>query len=110
MAQAVPDPTQELRRHTQEATPQLPGNDAAAEQPRYALESRRNKLGRSMTVQKELERDLREILQRIVGIADPDKVILFGSAARGDVTPNSDIDLLIIKEGVAHRGRLTRSS
>ena len=63
-----------------------------------------------MTVQKELERDLREILQRIVGIADPDKVILFGSAARGDVTPNSDIDLLIIKEGVAHRGRLTRSS
>jgi predicted nucleotidyltransferase len=60
-----------------------------------------------MTVQKELERDLREILDRIVGIADPDRVVLFGSAARGDATPNSDIDLLIIKEGVAHRGRLT---
>jgi predicted nucleotidyltransferase len=59
-----------------------------------------------MTVQKELERDLREILQRIVGIADPDKVILFGSAARGDVTPNSDIDLLVVKANVPHRGRL----
>jgi len=38
-----------------------------------------------MTVQKELERDLREILDRIVGIADPDRVVLFGSAARGSL-------------------------
>ena len=60
-----------------------------------------------MTVQKELERDLREILKRIVGIADPDRVILFGSAARGEADANSDIDLLVVKANVPHRGRMT---
>ena len=60
-----------------------------------------------MTVEKELERDLREILKRIVGIADPDRVILFGSAARGEADANSDIDLLVVKANVPHRGRLT---
>ena len=58
-----------------------------------------------MTVQKELERDLREILDRIVGIADPDRVVLFGSAARGDATPNSDIDLLVIEDSPLPRHR-----
>jgi len=28
----------------------------------------------------------------------PEKIILFGSAARGKLTPDSDIDLLIIKD------------
>jgi len=29
---------------------------------------------------------------------DPEKIILFGSAARGEIKPESDIDLLIIKK------------
>lgn len=29
----------------------------------------------------------------------PEKIILFGSAARGDMGPDSDIDLFIIKKG-----------
>jgi predicted nucleotidyltransferase len=33
---------------------------------------------------------------RIVRQFDPDKVILFGSYARGDVGPDSDVDLLIV--------------
>ncbi len=39
-----------------------------------------------------------EIVRRIVAVADPDKVILFGSRARGDHRPDSDLDILVIKE------------
>ncbi|MCK4580757.1 MAG: nucleotidyltransferase domain-containing protein, partial [Dehalococcoidia bacterium] len=34
------------------------------------------------------------------------KIILFGSAARGEMGPNSDLDLLIVKSGDYHKGRL----
>ena len=47
------------------------------------------------------------IVRRIVEIAQPDRIILFGSAARGEMGPDSDIDLLVIKAGIADRGRLT---
>lgn len=46
-----------------------------------------------------LEDVLDEIIRRIVKIADPEQVILFGSAVRGTMHENSDIDLLIIKQG-----------
>ncbi len=42
---------------------------------------------------------LNDIVKRIVDVADPEKIILFGSAARGDSGRNSDVDLLIIKDG-----------
>jgi predicted nucleotidyltransferase len=41
---------------------------------------------------------VQEIVQRIVETAQPDKVILFGSRARGDARPGSDFDLLVIKD------------
>ncbi|OGW15981.1 MAG: nucleotidyltransferase [Nitrospirae bacterium GWA2_42_11] len=47
-----------------------------------------------------------EIIRRIVEVANPDKIILFGSAARGQMGPNSDLDLLVVKSGDFHRGRL----
>ena len=50
---------------------------------------------------------LEEVVRRIVQTADPEKIILFGSAARGKAGPESDLDLLIIKAGV-HRRRLAR--
>src|SRR5262245_22367032 len=50
---------------------------------------------------------LSEIIRRIVKVSAPEKIILFGSAARGEMGPNSDIDLLVIKRGRFHRGRLT---
>ena len=34
---------------------------------------------------------------------DPDQVILFGSAARGTMTEDSDIDLLLIRETKGER-------
>ena len=45
---------------------------------------------------------LDEIIRRIVTVADPEQIILFGSAARGGMNENSDIDLLIIKRGSYH--------
>lgn len=40
-------------------------------------------------------------------MAQPERIILFGSAARGEMGPNSDLDLLVIKRG-AHRRRLAQ--
>lgn len=40
---------------------------------------------------------VRDIVRRIVETAQPEKVILFGSRARGDARPNSDFDVLVIK-------------
>ena len=45
------------------------------------------------------QRVLDDVIERIVDVAEPEKIILFGSAARGGMGPNSDIDLLIIKHG-----------
>ena len=53
------------------------------------------------------QRKLKEIIRRIVKVAKPEKIIMFGSAARGRMGPNSDVDLLVIKRGKFHRGRLT---
>jgi len=51
---------------------------------------------------------LEEIVRRIIEVAQPEKIILFGSAARGEMGPNSDVDLLVIKPGI-HRRRLTQA-
>jgi len=50
---------------------------------------------------------LAEIIRRVVEVAQPDRIILFGSAAAGRMGPNSDVDLLVVKGGHYHRGRLT---
>jgi predicted nucleotidyltransferase len=46
---------------------------------------------------------LAEILHRIVPVMHPLRVILFGSAARGEMGPDSDIDLLVIMPDGIHR-------
>lgn len=50
---------------------------------------------------------LAEIVRRIVRVAAPEQILLFGSAARGEASDNSDLDLLVIKSGEFHRGLLT---
>jgi predicted nucleotidyltransferase len=51
---------------------------------------------------------LADIVRRIVDVARPDRIILFGSAARGEMGPDSDIDLLVVKSSVEHRRRLAQ--
>ena len=46
------------------------------------------------------EEAVQEIVRRIVGVCHPERVILFGSAATEEMTPDSDIDLLVIERGV----------
>ena len=46
---------------------------------------------------------LDEMVRRIVQIARPRKIILFGSAARGEMRPDSDLDLLVIMPDGSHR-------
>ena len=49
---------------------------------------------------------LQEIIRRVVEVANPERVILFGSAARGDMKSDSDVDLLVIKDGEYHHGSI----
>jgi len=44
----------------------------------------------------ELEATVAEMVRRIVERFDPERVILFGSRARGDARPDSDVDLLVV--------------
>lgn len=44
-----------------------------------------------------------ETIKRILSVIQPTKVILFGSAARGEMHENSDIDLLIVTPAGTHR-------
>jgi hypothetical protein len=48
-----------------------------------------------------------ELLDRVVAYFHPRRVILFGSAARGDAGPDSDIDLLVVLDDNAPADRLT---
>jgi predicted nucleotidyltransferase len=46
-----------------------------------------------------------EMLERILAVVQPRKVVLFGSASRGEMRANSDIDLLVIVPTGMHRRR-----
>jgi predicted nucleotidyltransferase len=46
---------------------------------------------------------LNEVVRRIVEIAHPRRIILFGSAARGQMGPNSDLDILVVMPDGIHR-------
>ena len=43
-----------------------------------------------------IQKQIREMVERIVHQFMPDKIILFGSHARGSAGPDSDVDLLIV--------------
>ena len=46
---------------------------------------------------------LREIVRRVLSVARPDRIILFGSAATGQMTNDSDLDLLIVEPAPKNR-------
>jgi len=43
-----------------------------------------------------LDADIRLMVRRIVARFKPERVILFGSSARGNARPDSDVDLLVV--------------
>lgn len=47
---------------------------------------------------KQLQREIDSIVEQLVANYQPEKVILFGSVARGDATEESDVDLLVVKK------------
>ena len=59
------------------------------------------------------ERLTAEIVQRILSVARPERIILFGSAVTGQMTADSDIDVLVLEESPpptpAHRTRIRRT-
>jgi predicted nucleotidyltransferase len=63
---------------------------------RRALEGQNERYmkARKKTVSDEI---LEEIVRRIVKAVQPKKIILFGSAAREEMGPDSDLDFLVIK-------------
>ena len=51
---------------------------------------------------------LTEIIQKIVEEAVPEKIILFGSRAKGEQTKDSDYDICVLKKGVFHKRKLAQ--
>ena len=50
------------------------------------------------------EQIIQQAVQRVVQIAAPSRVIVFGSHARGDANDGSDLDLLVVEPEVANVG------
>jgi predicted nucleotidyltransferase len=48
---------------------------------------------------------IEEIIGRILAVTQPERIILFGSAARGEMTPDSDIDLIVLKKAAPANSR-----
>lgn len=49
---------------------------------------------------------LNKIISAILKVIVPDKIILFGSQARGNAKPESDYDILIIKSGIENASKV----
>ena len=51
-----------------------------------------------------MEKEIKDITQQIIDKYHPEKIILFGSAVRGELGPDSDADFLIIKKNTPYYG------
>ena len=46
---------------------------------------------------------VQEIVRQILSVATPDRIIIFGSAATGEMTRDSDIDILVVERNPGDR-------
>ncbi|MBI3090708.1 MAG: nucleotidyltransferase domain-containing protein [Candidatus Tectomicrobia bacterium] len=51
---------------------------------------------------------LDELVRRIVEAVHPHRIVLFGSAARGQMGPHSDLDVLVVMPDGVHRRQTAR--
>jgi predicted nucleotidyltransferase len=51
------------------------------------------------------EDTIRQAVATLVAAANPQRIVLFGSHARGDARPDSDLDFLVVEKEVPHRAR-----
>lgn len=51
---------------------------------------------------------IRELVQRIVDAVQPKRIILFGSAAREQLGPDSDLDVLVVMPDGTYRRRTAK--
>ncbi len=51
------------------------------------------------------DRLLGEVVRRVRQVGDPERIVLFGSLARGDAGSSSDLDILILEESDLPRHR-----
>ncbi|KAF0206005.1 MAG: hypothetical protein FD173_479 [Gallionellaceae bacterium] len=49
------------------------------------------------------ESTIQQAVDRLVAAANPSKIILFGSYARGDATEDSDLDLMVVEREVPNK-------
>jgi predicted nucleotidyltransferase len=52
---------------------------------------------------------IEELVHRIVEVACPRRIVLFGSAARGAMRTDSDLDVLVVVSETSHRRRTAQS-
>lgn len=62
-----------------------------------------------MATARDLEADLDWLVGRIRDGYEPEKIILFGSLARGETHEDSDIDLIIVKDTGASYGERVKA-
>ena len=49
------------------------------------------------------EETIRNAIDRLIGVAKPQKIYLFGSYARGDAREQSDLDFLVVERALRNR-------
>lgn len=54
-------------------------------------------------IKKYFQEEIKRITNQVIKNYQPQKIILFGSAARGDFNENSDVDMLIVKDAPGRR-------
>jgi predicted nucleotidyltransferase len=55
-----------------------------------------------------MRNSLSEIIERIAEEADPDRIILFGSRAKGKNKSGSDYDICVLKKGIKHKRKFAQ--
>lgn len=52
----------------------------------------------------QFDKEIQSVVEQIVRLYKPDKIVLFGSLVKGELNPGTDIDLFIVKKDVPELG------